>query len=80
MVITGNFTEHLLGASHGASHTSDSLILTITLVGQALLQPLYRGEKLRFSKREKQATEWQHRGLNLGPSTSKPLCPRPPPS
>ena len=44
MVITGNFTEHLLGASHGASHTLGCLILTITLVGQALLQPLYRGE------------------------------------
>lgn len=36
MVVTGKFTEHLLGASHGASHTLDCSILTTTLVAQAL--------------------------------------------
>lgn len=31
MVVTGKFTEHLLCASHDASHTLDCLIFTTTL-------------------------------------------------
>ena len=69
-VVTGKFTEHVLGASHGASHTLDHLILTTTLVARALLQPLDRGEN-RFRKGWTHATEWEHRDLSLGPSKPK---------
>lgn len=67
MVGTGKFTEHLLGASHGASCTLDCSILTTTLAAQALLRPLDRGEN-RLRKGQTQATEWQRRDLSLGPS------------